>query len=62
MAVAAGCYANVPDAMAQMSSGISAEYRPDPGRSAVYAEKYRRYCALGAAAEGLTASPALGAE
>lgn len=61
-AVAAGCYANVPEAMAQMSSGISAEYRPDPGRSAVYAEKYRRYCALGAAAESLTASPALGAE
>jgi L-ribulokinase len=46
-ATAAGLYKKVEDAMTAMGQGFDAEYRPDAGRTAVYARRFKKYAALG---------------
>jgi L-ribulokinase len=46
-ATAAGIYKKVEDAMNAMGQGFDAEYRPDPKRVSIYAERFGRYKALG---------------
>ena len=46
-ATAAGIYEKVEDAMNAMGQGFDAEYRPDAGRTAIYARRYRKYQELG---------------
>jgi L-ribulokinase len=53
-ATAAGIYPKVEDAMNAMGQGFDAEYRPDKGRVAIYAERFRQYGALGQFIEGST--------
>ena len=50
-ATAAGVYEKVEDASLAMSSGFSKEYVPDPARTKVYSEIYKKYLALGSFAE-----------
>lgn len=51
-AAAAGIYPTIAEAQQAMCPGCSAEYRPDPGRHAVYDRLYARYRQLGAAQRG----------
>ena len=46
-ATAAGVYQKVEDAMAAMGQGFDAEYKPDPKKVPVYAERFSRYKKLG---------------
>ncbi len=46
-ATAAGIYKKVEDAMDAMGQGFDAEYRPDAGRVAIYARRFRKYQELG---------------
>ena len=46
-ATAAGIYKKVEDAMNAMGQGFDAEYKPESGRSAIYAARFRKYQALG---------------
>ena len=46
-ATAAGIYKKVEDAMNAMGQGFDAEYRPDAGRTAIYARRFRKYNELG---------------
>ena len=46
-ATAAGIYPRVEDAMAAMGQGFDAEYYPDAGRAAIYADRYKQYQDLG---------------
>lgn len=46
-ATAAGIYKKVEDAMTAMGQGFDAEYRPDAGRTAIYARRFRKYNELG---------------
>ena len=50
-ATAAGVYEKVEDASLAMCSGFSKEYVPDPARTKVYSEIYKKYLALGSFAE-----------
>jgi L-ribulokinase len=47
-ATAAGVYNKVEDAMEAMGQGFDATYDPNPGKVAVYAERFRKYQQLGA--------------
>jgi len=53
-ATAAGLYPKVQDAMAAIGQGFDATFTPDPGRAAIYAERYRGYQALGQFIESST--------
>lgn len=53
-ATAAGLYPNVEAAMQAMGQGFEAEYLPDAGRAAIYAQRYERYKELGAFIEAHT--------
>lgn len=53
-ATAAGIYPNVEAAMQAMGQGFEAEYLPDAGRAAIYAQRYERYKELGAFTEAHT--------
>jgi L-ribulokinase len=53
-ATAAGIYPEVEAAMAAIGQGWDATYTPNPGRIALYAERYRRYQALGQYVESTT--------
>jgi len=57
-ATAAGIYPKVEDAMNAMGQGFDAEYRPDKGRVAIYAERFRQYGELGQFIEGATTAHA----
>jgi L-ribulokinase len=46
-ATAAGLHPDIPASQAAMGSGFESEYRPDPGRAALYRELYERYERLG---------------
>ena len=46
-ATAAGVYAKVEDAIANMNSGFSKEYKPNPANVEAYAKLYREYVKLG---------------
>lgn len=50
-AVASGIHPDAQAAQAAMGGGMSAGYEPDPGRAAIYDERYGRYLALGGFAE-----------
>lgn len=57
-ATAAGVFSRVEDAMKQMGQGFEREYIPEPSRTAVYAQRYRRYQQLGSFIENeLTSIP-----
>ena len=51
-AVAAGIYPRVEDAMQAMGQGFDAEYEPDPARTGIYSERYKKYRAFGAWIDG----------
>ena len=51
---AAGLYPKVEDAMAAIGQGFDTTYAPNPGRTGLYAERYRRYQALGHFVESTT--------
>ena len=53
-ATAAGIYKKVEDAMAAMGQGFDAEYKPDPAKVPVYAERFRKYGQLGQFIESAT--------
>jgi L-ribulokinase len=53
-ATAANLYPKVQDAMAAIGQGFDATYTPDPGRTAAYAARYRKYAQLGAFIEHTT--------
>jgi L-ribulokinase len=53
-ATAAGIYPEVEAAMAAIGQGWDATYTPNPGRTALYAERYRRYQVLGQYVESTT--------
>jgi L-ribulokinase len=53
-ATAAGLYPKVQDAMASIGQGFDATFTPDPGRAAVYADRYHGYQALGQFIESST--------
>jgi L-ribulokinase len=53
-ATAAGLYPNVETAMAAIGQGFDATYAPNAGRTALYAERFRRYQALGHFVESTT--------
>lgn len=53
-ATAAGLYKKVEDAMAAMGQGFDAEYKPDPAKVPVYAERFSRYLRLGGFIENAT--------
>jgi L-ribulokinase len=53
-ATAAGLYPKVQDAMAAIGQGFDATFTPDPGRAAIYADRYRGYQALGQFIESST--------
>jgi L-ribulokinase len=53
-ATAAGLYPKVEAAMAAIGQGFDATYAPNPGRTALYADRYRRYQALGHFVESTT--------
>ena len=53
-ATAAGIYPNVEAAMHAMGQGFDAEYFPDAARVPVYAKRYEKYKALGAAVESMS--------
>jgi L-ribulokinase len=40
--------------MAAIGQGFDATYTPDPGRAAIYAERFRKYQALGQFIESTT--------
>ena len=46
-ATAAGLYPKVEDAMSAIGQGFDATYKPNPARTAIYAERYRQYQTLG---------------
>ncbi len=46
-ATAAGLYPKVEDAMNAIGQGFDATYTPDPARAPVYAERFKKYAALG---------------
>ena len=46
-ATAAGLYPTVEEAMAAIGQGFDTTYTPDPGRTAIYAARFRDYQALG---------------
>ena len=46
-ATAAGVYTKVEDAIANMNSGFSKEYKPNPDNVKAYAELYKKYQDLG---------------
>ena len=46
-ATAAGIHSQVEDAMAVMGIGFDAEYFPDPGKTSIYANRYKQYSDLG---------------
>ena len=46
-ATAAGVYTKVEDAIANMNSGFSKEYKPNPTNVEAYAKLYREYVKLG---------------
>jgi L-ribulokinase len=46
-ATAANLYPRVEDAMNAMGQGFDAAYSPDPGRTGIYAARYRKYAQLG---------------
>lgn len=46
-AVAAGIHPTAEAAMQAMGAGYDRVYTPDPGRSAIYEKRYRRYLAIG---------------
>jgi len=56
-ATAAGIYEKVEDAMNAMGQGFDAEYRPNPGAVAIYADRFAKYKALGAFIERSTTHP-----
>ena len=47
-ATASGVYLKVEDAMNAMGQGFDAEYKPKAERVALYAQRYKKYCELGA--------------
>ena len=51
---AAGLYPKVEDAMAAIGQGFDTTYAPNPSRTGLYAERYRRYQALGHFVESTT--------
>jgi L-ribulokinase len=53
-ATAAGLYPKVEAAMAAIGQGFDATYAPNAGRTALYAERFRRYQALGHFVESTT--------
>jgi L-ribulokinase len=53
-ATAAGLYPKVEDAMAAIGQGFDATYRPNPARTAIYAERFRQYNTLGHFVESTT--------
>jgi L-ribulokinase len=53
-ATAAGLYPTVEAAMAAIGQGFDTTYAPNAGRTALYAERYRRYQALGHFVESTT--------
>jgi L-ribulokinase len=53
-ATAAGVYPKVEDAMSAIGQGFDATYTPDPGRTGIYARRFRRYQALGHFVESTT--------
>ncbi|MHA4811174.1 ribulokinase [Flavitalea flava] len=53
-ATAAGIFEKVEDAMAVIGQGFDKEYKPDAGRSAIYAERFRKYKELGQFIEAST--------
>jgi L-ribulokinase len=53
-ATAAGLYPKVEDAMTVIGQGFDATYTPDPGRAAIYADRFRKYQALGQFIESTT--------
>ncbi len=53
-ATAAGLYPKVEDAMSAIGQGFDATYTPNPGRTALYAERYRKYNTLGHFVESIT--------
>jgi L-ribulokinase len=53
-ATAGGLYPKVEDAMAAIGQGFDATYTPNTARTGLYAERYRRYQALGRFVESTT--------
>jgi L-ribulokinase len=53
-ATAAGLYPKVEAAMSAMGQGFDATYRPNPGRTALYTQRYHRYQELGHFVESTT--------
>jgi L-ribulokinase len=53
-ATAAGLYPKVEDAMSAIGQGFDATYTPNPGRTALYAQRYRQYNTLGHFVESTT--------
>jgi L-ribulokinase len=53
-ATASGLYPKVEDAMAAIGQGFDATYTPNSGRTALYADRYRRYQELGHFVESTT--------
>jgi L-ribulokinase len=53
-ATAAGLYKKVEDAMTAMGQGFDAEYKPDPAKVPLYAERFSRYSRLGGFIESAT--------
>lgn len=60
-AVAAGIYSRLEEAMTMMGQGFDAEYKPDPGRVAIYKKRYEKYQAYGGMMDGMEikANPAI---
>ncbi|WP_129714116.1 ribulokinase [Pedobacter sp. SYP-B3415] len=56
-ATAAGIYPRVEEAMAAMGKGFDLEYKPEPKRVRMYAERYKKYEALCAFSETQTHGP-----
>ena len=53
-ATAAGIFPKVESAMDAIGQGFDATYRPNPARTAIYAERYQQYQALGQFVESTT--------
>jgi len=53
-ATAAGLYPKVESAMSAIGQGFDASYTPNPGRTTLYAQRYRRYQELGHFVESTT--------
>jgi len=56
-ATAAGLYDKVEEAMTVMGQGFDAEYKPDPARTGIYAQRYLKYKVHGDAIEALSFTP-----